>query len=156
MNEEESLRDALARRGHRPGPAETWEDLFFRSCVDVIEPAIRESGGIFLTGFPSALAAMARPRPGVPGICERFEGYLCGVELVNGYEELTDPGEQEARLRRLSMRHENLTGAALPVDPDFLDALRLGLPRCSGAALGVDRLAMLLLGRETIGDVVIR
>jgi lysyl-tRNA synthetase class 2 len=156
MGEEESLRKALVRKGHRPGPAEGWEDLFFRSCVDVIEPAIRERGPIFLTGFPSALAAMAKPRTGAPGICERFEGYLCGVELVNGYEELTDPREQEERLRRLSARHERRTGAALPVDPDFLDALRMGLPPCSGAALGVDRLAMLLLGRETIGDVAIR
>jgi elongation factor P--beta-lysine ligase len=99
---------------------------------------------------------MAKRRKGEEGICERFEGYLCGVELVNGYEELTDAGEQEERLLRLAARHERLTGVALPIDPDFLDALRMGLPPCSGAALGVDRLAMLLLGRDTIEDVAIR
>ncbi|HEY7586029.1 MAG TPA: EF-P lysine aminoacylase EpmA [Candidatus Deferrimicrobiaceae bacterium] len=156
MGDEESLRAALSLKGLRPGAAESWEDLFFRACLDVIEPAVMEKGAVFLTGFPSALAAMAKRRKGEEGICERFEGYLCGVELVNGYEELTDAGEQEERLLRLAARHERLTGVALPIDPDFLDALRMGLPPCSGAALGVDRLAMLLLGRDTIEDVAIR
>ncbi len=156
MADERSLREALSRKGLRPAAAESWEDLFFRACLDVIEPAMKEKGAVFLTGFPSALAAMAKRRKGEEGICERFEGYLCGVELVNGYEELTDAGEQEERLLQLAARHERLTGVALPIDPDFLDALRMGLPPCSGAALGVDRLAMLLLGRDTIEDVVIR
>jgi lysyl-tRNA synthetase class 2 len=156
MGEEASLREALAKRGLRPGASEGWEDLFFRACVDVIEPAMRGKGPVFLTGFPSALAAMAKRREGREGICERFEGYLCGVELVNGYEELTDPGEQEARLRDLAARHEHRTGIALPVDPGFLEALRMGMPPCSGAALGVDRLAMLLLGKESIEDVTFR
>lgn len=154
--DETALRTALVRKGSRPGDAETWEDLFFRAYVDVIEPALKGMGPVFLAGFPSALAAMARRRKGNDGICERFEGYLCGVELVNGYEELTDPAEQEERLRQLAARHERQTGVALPVDPDFLDALRHGLPPCSGAALGFDRLAMLLLEKETIADVTIR
>jgi lysyl-tRNA synthetase class 2 len=156
MGDEGSLRAALLRKGLRPGAAEAWEDLFFRSCLDVIEPALKEKGPVFLTGFPSALAAMAKRREGSEGICERFEGYLCGVELVNGYEELSDPREQEERLRRLAARHERQTGIPLPVDPDFLDALRMGLPPCAGAALGVDRLAMLLLDKATIEDVAIR
>ncbi len=152
----EALRAALAGKGLRPGDSETWEDLFFRAYVDVIEPALVKMGPVFLSGFPSTLAAMARRRTGVEGICERFEGYLCGIELVNGYEELTDPAEQEERLRQLASRHEHQTGNALPVDPDFLDALRHGLPPCSGAALGFDRLAMLLLEKDSIADVTIR
>jgi lysyl-tRNA synthetase class 2 len=156
MGDEASLRAALARKGLRPGGPERWEDLFFRSCVDVIEPVLKEKGAVFLTGYPSALAAMAKRRKGSEGICERFEGYLCGVELVNGYEELTDPAEQEERLRRLAARYEERTGTVLPVDTEFLDALHMGLPPCSGAALGVDRLAMLLLGKETIEDVAFR
>lgn len=154
--DEEALGSALVLKGIRPGDTETWEDLFFRACIDVIEPALSGKGTVFLTGFPSALAGMARRRKGNDGICERFEGYICGLELVNGYEELTDPAEQEERLRQLASRHEKQTGIALPVDPDFLDALRHGLPPCSGAALGFDRLAMLLLGKETIADVTIR
>ena len=152
----EALRSALVRKGTRPGAAESWEDLFFRAYVDVIEPSLPGRGPVFLTGFPSALAGMAIKRKGNDGTCERFEGYLCGVEIVNGYEELTDPVEQEERLRKLAARHEHRTGVALPIDADFLDALGRGLPPCSGAALGFDRLAMLLLGKETIDDVTIR
>jgi lysyl-tRNA synthetase class 2 len=152
----ERLRTALIGKGIRPGPDETWEDLFFRAILDVIEPALAERGAVFLTGFPAALAGMARRREGKADISERFEGYVAGIELVNGYEELTDPREQEERITELSARHERQTGVRLPVDPEFLDALRAGLPPCSGAALGMDRLVMLLLGKETIADVTYR
>jgi lysyl-tRNA synthetase class 2 len=152
----EALRAALVRMGKRPSESEDWEDLFYRGYIDVIEPALESMGPVFITGFPSDLAAMAMRRKSEEGICERFEGYICGMELVNGYEELTDPVEQEERLRRLAARHERLTGIVMPVDPDFLDALRHGLPPCSGAALGFDRLAMLLLEKDTIADVTIR
>ncbi len=151
-----ALREALARRGARPGPDEGWDDLFFRACLDVVEPALRDRGAVFLTGFPSALAAMARRREGDGTACERFEGYLAGIELVNGYEELTDAHEQETRLADLAARHRRRTGEALPVDPDFIDSLRLGLPPCSGAALGVDRLVMLLAEKASIADVAYR
>ncbi len=155
MGDGKALRAALSAKGLRPGDGDDWEDLFFRSCIDVIEPALGR-GAVFLTGFPSALAGMAKRRDGNEAVCERFEGYLCGVELVNGYEELTDPREQEERLLELAARHKHRTGVDLPVDPDFLDALRHGLPPCSGAALGIDRLVMLLLGKGTIADVTIR
>lgn len=151
-----ALRTALSGKGIHPGPAETWEDLFFRAVLDVIEPALADRGAVFLTGFPAALAGMARRREGSGDIAERFEGYVAGIEIVNGYEELTDPREQEKRLRELVARHARQTGVQLPVDPDFLAALRAGLPACSGAALGMDRLVMLLLGKETIADVSYR
>lgn len=156
MDDALGLRDALARLGFRPGAGEGWEDLFFRALLEVVEPALAERGAVFVTGFPAPLAAMARRRPGAEGIAERFEGYVAGVELVNGYEELTDPVEQEARLRDLSARHRDAAGEPLPVDPEFLEALRAGLPPCSGAALGVDRLLMLLLGADAVGDVAFR
>ncbi|NNG47358.1 MAG: EF-P lysine aminoacylase GenX [Deltaproteobacteria bacterium] len=156
IGDAESLRTALSGKGIRPGPDETWEDLFFRAILDVIEPALAGRGAVFLTGFPAALAGMARRREGKTDISERFEGYVAGIELVNGYEELTDPREQEERIAELSARHERQTGVRLPVDPEFLDALRAGLPPCSGAALGMDRLVMLLLGKETIADVTYR
>jgi len=99
---------------------------------------------------------MARRRPGRPEVSERFEGFVAGIELVNGYEELTDPAEQEARLLALTDRHLRSTGEKLPVDPGFLDALRRGLPPCAGAALGVDRFVMLLLGKNDIADGMYR
>lgn len=151
----DALRTALSGKGLRPAPDETWEDLFFRACLEVVEPAATERGALFLTGYPAALAAMAKRRAGNSDLAERFEGFLAGIELVNGYEELTDPEEQEARLRELAERHRRKTGRTLPVDPGFLDALRAGLPPCSGAALGVDRLILLLLGAESIADVMV-
>lgn len=151
----EGLFSALSRKGFRPAADESWEDLFFRACLEVIEPAAAERGALFLTGYPAALAAMAKRRDRGDGLAERFEGFVAGVELVNGYEELTDPVEQEERLRELAARHEARTGQPLPIDPEFLDALRAGLPPCSGAALGVDRLIMLLLGAESIADVTL-
>ena len=156
MTDERGLREALTRRGARPGADETWDDLFFRACIDRIEPALAERGACFLTGYPAALGAMARRRPGRPEVSERFEGFVAGVELVNGYEELTDPDEQEERLLALAERHRRATGETLPVDPGFLDALRRGLPPCAGAALGVDRLVMLLLGKDDIADGMYR
>jgi len=151
----EALFASLVGKGLRPAADESWEDLFHRACLEVIEPAAASRGALFLTGYPAVLAAMAKCRTGTPELAERFEGFLAGVELVNGYEELTDPGEQEERLRALAVRHEERTGQRLPIDPAFLSALRAGLPPCSGAALGVDRLAMLLLGTESIADVMI-
>jgi len=156
MTDEHGLRAALARRGARPGPDESWEDLFFRACVDVVEPEMASRGACFLTGYPSSLGAMARRRALQPKTAERFEGFVAGVELVNGYEELTDPVEQEERLSKLAARHLRRTGQELPVDPEFLEALRRGLPPCSGAALGVDRLVMLLLGKDDIADGMYR
>ena len=156
MTGEKELREALVRKGLRPGADESWEDLFHRACIDVVEPALAGRGACFLTGYPAALGAMARRRPGRPGVSERFEGFVDGIELVNGYEELTDPVEQEARLIALTDRHRRSTGETLSVDPGFLDALRRGLPPCAGAALGVDRLVMLLLGMNDIADGMYR
>jgi lysyl-tRNA synthetase class 2 len=156
MAGERELREALDRKGLRPGADESWEDLFHRACLDVVEPALAERGARFLTGYPAPLAAMARRRPGRPDVSERFEGFVAGVELVNGYEELTDPAEQEERLLALAERHRRSAGETLPVDPGFLDALRRGLPPCAGAALGVDRLVMLLLRKDDIADGMYR
>ncbi|MGB7631592.1 MAG: EF-P lysine aminoacylase EpmA [Candidatus Deferrimicrobium sp.] len=156
MTGEKGLREALEREGSRPGANESWEDLFFRACLDVLEPVLADRGACFLTGYPSPLAAMARRRPGRPEVSERFEGFVAGVELVNGYEELTDPAEQEDRLLALAERHGRSAGETLPVDTGFLDAMRRGLPPCAGAALGVDRLVMLLLGRDDIAEGMYR
>jgi lysyl-tRNA synthetase class 2 len=156
MTDEAGLREALSRKGSRPGRDEPWEDLFFRALLDVVEPAAASPGTCFLTGYPAVLGAMARRRAGRPEVAERFEGYVGGIELVNGYEELTDAGEQEERLALLAERHRRRTGQELPVDPGFLEALRRGLPPCAGAALGVDRLVMLLLGNDDIADGMYR
>ena len=108
-----------------------------------------------LDEYPLAEAALARPKPGTVGVAERFELYACGVELANGFGELTDGIEQrrrfEAAMEERVRRYGN--DAEYPLDEEFLAALSL-MPRASGAALGFDRLVMLATGAARIDDVV--
>ncbi|MEO5334538.1 MAG: EF-P lysine aminoacylase EpmA [Magnetococcus sp. YQC-5] len=120
-----------------------------------VEPAFKAMGGlVVLTHFPEARAALARLDPGPPPVALRFELYAQGVELVNGYQELTDAKEQEARLLKTNQRLQAAGQTALPLDQHFLAALRAGLPECAGAALGVDRLAMLAFGGQELSSVM--
>jgi len=128
-----------------------WRDLLF---THVIEPKLRDAGGVFVFGFPAEQAALARIDPDDPRIALRFELYVDGVELANGFHELTDPVEQA---RRFSNDNEVRRAASLgemPQDTRFLAALHAGMPDCSGVALGVDRLLMLVTGLPRIADVL--
>src|SRR5258708_7099134 len=112
-------------------------------------------GGLtFLCEFPISQAALARAKPGDPRVAERFELYVCGVELANAFSELTDPDIQRLRLRADMDQKERLYGVRWPVDEDFLAALDHGLPKCAGVALGFDRLVMLATGASHIEDVL--
>lgn len=155
VHDEASVRAALDAKGLRPESGDDREALFFRAMVDVVEPALAKEPAVFVDGYPAWLGAMARRRDDDPRLCERFEGFVRGVELVNGYGELTDATEQAERLRAVAADHLAKTGRSLPIDPDFIDALRRGLPPCSGAALGFDRIAMLAFGSDDIADVTI-
>jgi len=108
----------------------------------------------FLVDYPATQAALARLRPGDPPVAERFELYVRGIELANGYHELTDPAEQERRFVEANSRRRAAGRPVLPVDRLFLDALRAGVPACAGVALGLDRVVMLAVGAETIDDVI--
>ncbi|MBF0192069.1 MAG: EF-P lysine aminoacylase GenX [Magnetococcales bacterium] len=120
-----------------------------------VEPAFQEAGGlVFLTRFPAERAAMAEIDPTPPATALRFELYVRGMELINGYQELTDGHEQATRLHQANRKRATLNLPSLPVDAHFLAALRSGLPRTAGAALGVDRLVMLALGTDRIADVL--
>jgi len=100
------------------------------------------------------MAALARVKPGDALVAERFELYVCGVELANGYGELTDARTQRQRFEADMALKQRLYGEQYPVDEDFLAALEYGLPDCSGVALGFDRLAMLACGAAKIEDVL--
>lgn len=155
IHDEASVRAALTAKGLRPGDGDDREALFFRAMIDVVEPALATEPALFVDGYPAWLGAMAKLRDDDPRLCERFEGFIRGVELVNGYGELTDSEEQEDRLRLVAADHLAKTGQTLPIDQEFIDALRHGLPPCSGAALGFDRLAMLAFGVDDIADATI-
>src|SRR5271165_5201422 len=117
------------------------EDRFFRALVDAVEPALaRRDRAVFLVDYPATQASLARRKPGDPRVAERFELYVAGVELCNGFGELTDPVEQRARLLADQAERRRRGLPEYPLDERFLEAVAK-LPECAGNALGLDRLA---------------
>jgi lysyl-tRNA synthetase class 2 len=140
--------------GARLREAETWEDLFFRLLLERIEPRIGRGHPTFLTHWPAAQAALARRDPTDARVAERFELFVCGIELANAFVELTDPAEQRARFEADRARRHAISGADWPLDEDFLAALGHGMPQSAGIALGFDRLAMIASGATRIDQVL--
>ncbi len=140
--------------GQAMHPGDSWGDMFFRIMFEKIENKLGMGRPTILCEYPISMAALARAKPGDPRVAERFELYVCGVELANAFGELTDPAIQRARLKADMDEKERLYGVRWPVDEDFLAALDHGLPECSGIALGFDRLAMLASGASHIEDVL--
>ncbi|MDB5406725.1 MAG: lysine aminoacylase GenX [Rhodospirillales bacterium] len=147
---------AVASRGIgiEPHPGDDWEDLFFRIFLDRIEPQLGAVMPTVLYDYPVSLAALSRPKPGDPRLAERFELYVCGLELANAFGELTDATAQRARFAADQARKRTLYGYDYPVDEDFLAALEHGMPDCAGIALGIDRLIMLAIGAASIDEVI--
>jgi elongation factor P--(R)-beta-lysine ligase len=136
------------------GAAAGDEDRYFRTLVDVVEPAIEKlDHGVFLVDYPSTQASLARKKPGEPDLAERFELYVAGVELCNGFGELVDPVEQRARLEHDQGQRRARGLPVYPIDERFLDALSR-VPPSGGNALGLDRLVALVCGTTSIADVV--
>ena len=143
-----------AQAGIALRPGETWEDLFFRLLLGRVEPLLGRAHPSFLTHWPAAQAALARRDPADPRVAERFELFVCGIELANAFVELTDAAEQRARFIADRSRRAALYGQAdWPLDEAFLAALALGMPESAGIALGFDRLAMIASGAPRIADV---
>ncbi len=143
-----------AQAGARLRAEESWEDLFFRLLLERVEPHLGRDHPTFLTHWPAAQAALARRDPADPRAALRFELYLCGMELANAFEELTDAAEQRARFVADRARRHAAGGPDWPLDGDFLAALSHGMPPCSGIALGFDRLAMIASGAARIEQVM--
>lgn len=150
-------RDALAQAavaaGIRVAEDDTWSDVFSRVLVERIEPHLGIGCPTVLYEYPVAEAALARPVAGDPRVAERFELYLCGVELANGFGELTDPAEQRRRFELEMAEKQRVHGERYPLDEDFLAALAK-MPQASGIALGFDRLVMLATGAGRIDQVI--
>jgi lysyl-tRNA synthetase class 2 len=131
------------------------EDRFFRALVDEVEPRIAElPHALVLNEYPASQASLARRKPSDPEVAERFELYVAGVELCNGFGELTDAREQRARLERDQAERRTRALPVYPVDEKFLSALADGMPPSGGNALGVDRLVALACGTTEIGDTL--
>lgn len=132
---------------------DTWSDIFSKILAEKIEPQLGVGRAAILTDYPASEAALARRKPSDPRLAERFELYVCGVELANAFGELTDPGEQRRRFEADMDEKERIYGERYPLDEDFLAALS-AMPAASGSALGLDRLVMLATGAERIEDVI--
>lgn len=132
---------------------DTWSDIFSRVVVARIEPRLGLGRPTILYEYPAPEAALARLKPGDPRLAERFEVYACGVELANGFGELTDAAEQRRRFEADMVEKSRLHGERYPVDEDFLAALA-SMPAASGVALGLDRLVMLATGASRIEQVL--
>ena len=148
------LAAAASGIGIAPHPGDDWETLFFRIFLDRIEPRLGLGVPTILYDYPLSMAALSRRRPDDPRLAERFEVYICGLELANAFGELTDAAEQRARFLADQARKRQLYGRTYPIDEDFLSALEHGLPDCAGIALGFDRLVMLATGAEDIEEVL--
>lgn len=152
-NDRERLWQAAHAAGIRVAADDTWADVFTRVMVEKIEPRLGIGRPTILCEYPISEAALARPKPEDPRLAERFELYVCAVELANGFGELTDADEQRRRFVGWMDEKERLYGGRYPIDEDFLAALAV-MPEASGIALGFDRLVMLAAGARRIEDVL--
>ena len=132
---------------------DSWGDIFSRVLVEKIEPNLGIGRATILDEYPAVMSVLARPKLGDPRVAERFEVYICGVEVANGFGELTDPVEQRRRLAAEMTEKERIYKERYPIDDDFIAALRAMPPSC-GVALGFDRLVMLASGATRIDQVM--
>ncbi len=136
------LRKGLQEREIDTGADETWAQLVDHALSHLVEPKLIQP--TILYDYPVELSPLARLKEGEEGIVERFEYFAGGMELGNAYSELNDPDEQAARFAEMGAE-----------DPDYVEALSYGMPPTAGLGLGIDRLSMLLTGRDTIRDVIL-
>jgi lysyl-tRNA synthetase class 2 len=152
----EGDRDALAASAKdrvRVAADDTWSDIFSKVLVEHVEPNLGQGRLTVLFEYPSPEAALAKTKSSDPRVAERFEVYACGVELANGFGELTDAAEQRLRFEQAMDEKQRRYGERYPLDEEFLAALT-HMPPASGVALGFDRLVMLASGAQKIDQVV--
>lgn len=147
------LASAAADAGLAVAADDNWADIFSKILVARIEPELGVGRPTVLFEYPRCEAALARAASHDARVAERFELYVCGVELANGFGELTDPVEQRRRFEDEMTEKARIYGHQYPIDEDFLAALAR-MPQASGVALGFDRLAMLATGARKIDDVI--
>jgi lysyl-tRNA synthetase class 2 len=139
----DELRSRLEKREMDTSKDASWGELVDHALTHLVEPTLNEP--TFLYDYPVELSPLARRKEGEEGVVERFEYFVGGIELGNAYTELTDPDEQAQRFAEQGGEG----------DPDYVEALSYGMPPTGGLGLGIDRLAMILTGRETIRDVIL-
>ena len=130
------------------------DDLLNLLLAEDVEPHLGRDAPVFVTDYPATQAALAELSESDPRVALRFELYIAGVEICNGYQELTDATELQRRDEEQSQRRATQQSARLPGAPRLLSAMHAGLPACSGVALGLDRLLMLQTGKTSLDGVL--
>lgn len=148
-----ALRSRARRGGIDVSDDDDWSDMFAKILTLRVEPRLGLDRPCILYEYPVCEAALARVSPHDARVAERFELYACGVELANGFGELTDPAQQRARFEKEMAKKERVYDKRYPLDEDFLKALE-NMPPASGVALGFDRLVMLVTGAPNVDSVL--
>lgn len=150
----EKAKDISAKKGYAVTAANTWEELYNQIYLNEIEPHLGVDTPTIIYEFPGSMAALARKKPGDKRFAQRFEFYIAGLELGDCYGELTDWKEQEARFTHELKELKRLGKTTYDYDHDFITALKEGMPKTSGIAVGVDRLVMLFANVTNIADTM--
>ena len=132
--------------------SDTWDDVFEKLMLEFVEPNLGIERPTILCEYPLHQAALSKPLPGNPRLAQRFELYVCGLELANAFTELTDAAVQRERFERDMDEKQRLYGKRYPIDGEFLEAVAQ-MPESAGIALGLDRLVMLAAGAGDIRDL---
>ena len=154
LEDTEGFREKIRKTGLHTADDDGWDDLFFRVMDEKIEPFLGRDVPTFLCDYPISMASLSKPKNDDPRFAERFELYVCGIELANAFSELTDATEQKKRYEIEMAEKERLYGERYPLDEEFIEALKHGLPPSGGIALGIDRLVMLACGADDINQVL--
>jgi lysyl-tRNA synthetase class 2 len=151
--ERDALAGAMRERGLRVPPDETWPQLVDELVSEYVEPTLIQP--TFLLDFPVEISPLAKSHRSVPGLVERFEAFVSGMEIANAFTELNDPDEQRRRFE--SQRRFAAAGdeEAQPYDESFVQALEQGMPPTGGIGIGIDRLVMLMTGARSIREVML-
>jgi len=138
----------------RVDKGDQWGEIFYRIFLEKVEPRLGVKVPTVLYDWPLSMAALAQQSPIDKRVAERFEIFACGIELANGFGELTDAGEQRRRFENEIRQKKKIKGYSYPIDEDFINALEAGMPKASGIALGFDRLVMLCAKAENIEEIL--
>jgi lysyl-tRNA synthetase class 2 len=134
---------------------DSWEEIFFKLCIERIEPRLSELGPVLLSDYPEPLASLSKLKDPDGEVAERVEAYIGGLEVANGFTELNDPRQQRRRFMAQREKRRRMDGAAVEsIDEQFLHRMACGMPPAGGIAVGLDRLVMLLTDTDRIEDVL--
>jgi len=154
MLDEKKLKEAGKKKGYQVTAKTTWEEIWNQIIANEVEPMLGKTGPTILYDYPVAQAALSKKKVDDPRFAERFEVFMAGLELGNCFSELTDWREQEARCLNDLDERRKLGKTEFPMDTDFIEALKMGMPETGGIAVGVDRLVALFADTSDIAETL--